>query len=121
MKVTIEGDSGGSNGDSCLGFCDCFIATAAYGSWMHPHVASLRRFREEVLLKTTIGSSVVEAYYKYSPPIAEYIRHRPLLRSLTRMALAPLVLTVEHPAGSLLFLVLLLTGLRIRNRAKPAS
>jgi hypothetical protein len=121
VRITIEGNSGGSSGDSCRGFCDCFIATAAYGSWMHPHVASLRRFRDEVLLRTTIGSLMVEAYYRHSPPIAEYIGQRPLLRSLTRAALAPLVLAIEYPAGSLLFLTLLLTGLRLRKRAAVES
>ena len=122
VKITIEGDSGGgSNGDSCLGFCDCFIATAAYGSWMHPHVASLRRFRDEVLLRTAIGSLMVDAYYKHSPPIAGYIGQRPLLRSATRAALAPLVLTIENPAGSLLFLTLLFAGLRLRKRAAVES
>jgi hypothetical protein len=121
VQITIDGDSGGGGSDdNCLGFCDCFIATAAYGSWMHPHVASLRRFREEVLLRTAIGSMMVDAYYKYSPPIAGYIRHRPWLRSVTRVALAPLVLTVENPYVSLMFLILLLTGLRLRKWAKPA-
>jgi hypothetical protein len=121
VRITIGRDSGGSNGDSCLGFCDCFIATAAYGSWLHPHVTSLRQFRDEVLLQTTIGALMVDAYYKHSPPIAEYIRHRPLLRSLTRIALTPLVLTVEHPSGSLLFLILLFTVLRLRKRVASDS
>ena len=29
----------------------CFVATAAYGSWSHPDVVDLRRFRDEVLVQ----------------------------------------------------------------------
>ena len=64
---------------------------------------------------------MVDAYYKHSPPIAGYIGQRPLLRSATRAALAPLVLTIENPAGSLLFLTLLFAGLRLRKRAAVES
>ncbi|MGI9264183.1 MAG: CFI-box-CTERM domain-containing protein [Gammaproteobacteria bacterium] len=120
VEIVVERDSGGS-GNNCIGFCDCFIATAAYGSWMHPHVASLRLFRDEVLLQTSLGTMIVETYYRYSPPIAMYISQRPSLRSLTRAALAPLVVAIERPLGSLLFLVALLAGVRLRRRLLSAS
>ncbi len=37
----------------------CFIATAAYGSYLHPFVNILRTFRDRVLLVSSIGSSFV--------------------------------------------------------------
>jgi uncharacterized repeat protein (TIGR01451 family) len=62
----------------------CFIATAAYGSALHPHVASLRGFRDEVLLQTAPGRAMVDLYYRYSPPAAQYIAARPALRAAVR-------------------------------------
>lgn len=69
----------------------CFIATAAYESPMDPAVRLLRRFRDNYLLETGIGTKFVEFYYKNSPPIAEVISNSPVLRFVTRAALYPLI------------------------------
>jgi len=69
----------------------CFIATAAYGTPMAKEVRSLCEFRDNVLLKTTVGKSFVEFYYKTSPPIAEFIRNKPILKAMLRVGLKPLV------------------------------
>ena len=52
----------------------CFIATAAFGSPMALELISLRRFRDEFLLRGALGSAFVWAYYRLSPPIANLIR-----------------------------------------------
>ncbi len=51
----------------------CFIATAAYGSYLHPFVKTLRDFRDIILLTCSPGKSFVAWYYRVSPPIAEAI------------------------------------------------
>ncbi|MCC7570604.1 hypothetical protein KO465_04610 [Candidatus Micrarchaeota archaeon] len=76
---------------------DCFIATAAYGSYLHPRVQVLRDFRDDVLLKTVPGRYLVDAYYHYSPPLAAYIASHDLLRAVVRIILAPLVFAVANP------------------------
>lgn len=81
----------------------CFIATAAYGSYLDPHVMALRSFRDNVLLQSGIGTEFVEFYYKNSPPIADYIAKYPVLKLATRLVLTPLILAVKYP----LFAVLL--------------
>lgn len=73
----------------------CFIATAAYGSNMEPDVVILRKFRNHYLLTNPIGRGFTAFYYRYSPPMADFIRDNEILKSITRMALFPFVLMAK--------------------------
>jgi alpha-tubulin suppressor-like RCC1 family protein len=75
----------------------CFIATAAYGSYLDPHVAVLRAFRDNYLLTNRPGRSFVDFYYRHSPPLARLITRHPALRTMTRWALTPVVYGVMYP------------------------
>ncbi len=79
-----EPSSGGGGGG-------CFIATAAFGTPMAKEVRTLCRFRDDVLLKTIAGRNFVKLYYTASPPIADFIRNKPLLKAMVRTGLKPLV------------------------------
>jgi hypothetical protein len=105
VTITILEDDGEPR-ESCRGFCECFIATAAWGSWMDPHVVSLRGFRDEVLMRHAAGRAFVAFYYRHSPALAGFISRHEALRFATRTALAPVVFAVERPgaAGGLLLL-----------------
>lgn len=89
----------------------CFIATAAYGSYLHPQVQLLRNFRDEYLLTNAPGRAFVAFYYLHSPPLADFITRHTVLRSVTRLALTPLVVAVAHPLISAAFLLLLVGAL----------
>jgi hypothetical protein len=97
----------------------CFIATAAYGSYMEPHVKVLRDFRDRFLLSNPIGRTFVDIYYSYSPPIAEFIAKHELIRIAARWSLLPFVgaswimLNLDLPASLLLTVLncLVLLGL----------
>ncbi len=120
QKVYVPPPSGGGpSGGSSGGSSSCFIATAAYGSWLDPHVMTLRIFRDEHLLTTAAGTLLVEFYYRHSPPIADYIRERETLRTLVRAVLGVVVYSIEYPAAALLLFImpwLLLAGMRRRNK-----
>lgn len=68
----------------------CFIATASYGH-DSGEVGLLCKFRDECLLTNPLGTAFVKAYYKLSPPIAEFISESESLKAAVRVALKPLV------------------------------
>lgn len=51
----------------------CFVVTATMGDVNHPTVTILRSFRDEFLIKSTVGTAFVNWYYKYGPAIARRI------------------------------------------------
>lgn len=69
----------------------CFIATAAFGSDEAPEVAALRRFRDNVLACSVFGRAFVRVYYRLSPPLAAWLRHRPVARARVRALIATLL------------------------------
>lgn len=73
----------------------CFIATAVYGNGEAPEVMVLRKFRDDVLLKSFLGKIMVEIYYFTSPKIAEFLRNTKLLKSIIRNILDKIVAWVK--------------------------
>lgn len=70
---------------------NCFIATAAFGSYDQFDVWVLRQFRNKVLLKSDFGKWFVKTYYEISPSIAHFIAHYAALRAIVRVLLKPFV------------------------------
>jgi hypothetical protein len=98
----------------------CFIATAAYGSYLHPQVQLLRDFRDTRLLTNASGRAFVALYYRLSPPVAGFIAGHGSLRLLVRLLLTPLVLAITHPtaAGALLLAAAFGLAGRVRSRKR---
>jgi hypothetical protein len=89
-KETTSVKSG--NGGGCL------IATATYGSELAPQVQQLRELRDNQLLNTESGSVFMatfnEAYYSFSPIIADYERENPYFKETVKLAITPLLSTL---------------------------
>jgi hypothetical protein len=67
-----------------IGPFSCFIATAAYGSETAEELDTLRAFRDRVLLQSGPGKWFVAAYYRLSPPLAEFIAGHEEVRTFVR-------------------------------------
>ncbi len=100
-------DSGGGGG----GGGGCFIATAAYGSYLDPRVVVLRVFRDKRLAGNAAGRKVIALYYAWSPPAARFIARHETARVATRCLLTSVVLFAEYPiSSSFALFVIVLTG-----------
>jgi hypothetical protein len=69
----------------------CFIATAAYGSHMAPHVMVLRDFRDRFMINSYLGNAFMDLYNAYSPPVADFIASHNTVRLMVRLSLMPVV------------------------------
>lgn len=104
QTISSPSSAGGGGGG-------CFIATAAYGSYLHPFVKILRSFRDEFLLTNYLGKQFVKLYYHYSPPLADWLAQHEVAKMIARILLIPLIifaflLLTIGPVGLLLCLSL---------------
>ena len=91
LKVLCDSIISGDTTSSAIGVPSmCFIATASYGQ-DSGEVGLLCKFRDECLLTNPLGTAFVKAYYKLSPPIADFIRESEPLKAAVRFGLKPLV------------------------------
>ena len=76
----------------------CLIATAAYGSELAPQVQLLREIRDNQLMNTESGSAFMssfnEAYYSFSPYIADMERESPVFKEIVKLGLTPMLSTL---------------------------
>ncbi|HAK52582.1 MAG TPA: hypothetical protein DCM54_11880 [Gammaproteobacteria bacterium] len=99
----------------------CFIATAAYGSYLAPEVSALRQFRNGYLITNEPGRWFVSMYYEYSPAVAEIIRDNAILRGATRTVLTPIVWSVKSPWIVLFLLLGLIVGPLVYRRTSAQN
>ena len=110
QQVGLGGKSSGGSGGSGSG--GCFIASAAFGSYLEPNVEVLRDFRDRYLLTNGPGTAFVKLYYRTSPPIADYISRHDGVKLATRVLLTPVVYGVRYPKVAFLgFAVLIVSAL----------
>ena len=77
----------------------CLVATAAYGSELAPQVQLLREIRDGTILSTASGASFMagfnQAYYLFSPAIADAERENPIFREAVKAFITPMLFTLS--------------------------
>ncbi len=104
----------------------CLIATAAYGTELAPQVQALREVRDYVVLDTALGSAFMQvfnqAYYSFSPTVADAERENQAFREMVKAAITPAVyalgiMSYADSEGSALMLgivtILAITGIYV--------
>lgn len=77
----------------------CLIATAAFGSELAPQVQLLREVRDNVVFSTGAGTTFMtafnDAYYSFSPVVADWERQNPAFKELVKTAITPMLSTLS--------------------------
>lgn len=60
----------------------------AYGRADHPHLETIRRFRDEVLADTAVGSRLITAYYRTAPVAKRLAATNRLTKAITLFSIA---------------------------------
>lgn len=69
----------------------CYIATMAYGDYNHPKVMVLRRYRDNILAKSTYGRAFIKTYYWLSPKLVKILSNHKRISSIIRCLLDKIV------------------------------
>lgn len=103
----------------------CFIATAGYGSYTHPHVKVLRAWRDAFLAPTETGRAFIAWYYRAGPMLADRVTALPGARPLAQLLLFPLVILAWLLLHPLVLIALLAAAYiplrRLRGRCSAAA
>jgi hypothetical protein len=77
----------------------CLIATAAFGSELAPQVQLLREVRDNVVFSTGAGTAFMtafnDAYYSFSPVVADWERQNPAFKEMVKTAITPMLSTLS--------------------------
>jgi hypothetical protein len=84
-KMTIESKSGAT----------CFVASVAYDDPNHPDVMLLRWYRDNVLVKSYLGTRFIALYWNIGPKIAVLVEKSTTLKKLFRYIISKIVIIIE--------------------------
>jgi hypothetical protein len=65
----------------------CYIATMVYGDYDNPQVMELRKYRDDILLKTYYGRQIVRIYYFISPKLVTMLENSKRINSIIKIFL----------------------------------
>ena len=66
---------------------NCYVATLVFQSYESPQVKALRKFRDQILLKTHYGKEFVKYYYSIGPHLISFLKDKKSINFLIRVCL----------------------------------
>jgi len=94
-QITSRATSYSSSRSSSSSSGGCYIATMAYGSYEHPQVLELRKFRDNTLSNSSFGRVFIKTYYKYSPKLVEHLKDKPIVNQIIKSILNTLIRIIK--------------------------
>ena len=91
VTLTVTGEATATTDTGSSGGGGCFIATATYGTPLAQEIEALREVRDTYLLNNAAGAAFVDAYYTFSPPLADFVARHPAAAAATRILLTPII------------------------------
>ena len=88
VEGSLKENIGGSEG--------CYIATAVYGSYQHPSVLILRKFRDVYLKKRILGRAFIKIYYYFSPKMTSIFHGKSKINSISKKILNRVVIFLRN-------------------------
>lgn len=86
-----SGNANGSGSDNTPGVNGCFIASAASVSPLEPNVRVIRKIRDRLFIGSAMCKALLSLYYRYSPPVADFIASKETSQLAVWYTLLPLV------------------------------
>lgn len=93
IDTGLGGSGGGGGGGGGGG---CFIATAAYGTPLETQIDQLRAVRDAQMLDNALGTAFADAYYRLSPPVADAVAQKAVLRDAVRGGIEVLLVLITN-------------------------
>jgi hypothetical protein len=80
----------------------CFVATAAWGSALEPHVQALRHARDRLRPESPLFAAATDLYYRSGPAAAAVVQRSEVARAMARRVLGPFAGLAEALDGFLI-------------------
>ncbi|MGE5254547.1 MAG: choice-of-anchor D domain-containing protein [Planctomycetaceae bacterium] len=89
VSLSGSGTDGGAIVVSGSSGSFCFISTSTRGTGLEDYLDVLRKFRDFILLRSHLGQTLVDFYYRYSPALARAMARHEYLRKAVGFGLVP--------------------------------
>ena len=121
QNVSLSGNATGSDDDGTVIIGSgstgsyCFISTSTKGTGLEDYLDILRKFRDGILLRSHLGKTLVDLYYRYSPTLSRGMARHEYLRKALGIVMVPPLAAISYVAlyaspGEKAFLLILMTG-----------
>lgn len=96
----------------------CPLVKSANASYLEPHLGAVRDFRDDQLMRSPVGRSLVRWYYAQSPTVSGMLDSYPALKPVLRVIVTPVVYLIAYPMQGILIVLggALLLILALRRR-----
>jgi len=102
-------------GDNDNDFLFCSAGYILKGTPYDGHMNRLRKFRDQVLMKSGMGKTFVKFYYSLSPGLVKILQKYDMLKKILKALLVPLIYIILYPALLILLPIFFIFPLFLRR------